>query len=117
MISAAHITKPPKKVQIPPLRNGDRLTVEEFHRRYEAMPEVKKAELIKGVVYMGSPVRMKHHSSPHGSMTTWLGYYHAYTPGMEAGENPTMKLEIGENEPQPDDVLRIREEYGGQSRI
>ena len=29
----------------------------EFERRYEAMPEVKKAELIEGEVYMPSPVR------------------------------------------------------------
>ncbi len=31
---------------VPPLENGDRLTRAEFERRYEAMPHVKKAELI-----------------------------------------------------------------------
>src|SRR5438034_1177176 len=55
MYSAARVTKPPKKAKILPLENGDHLTAEEFHRRYEAMPELKKAELINGVVYLPSP--------------------------------------------------------------
>jgi hypothetical protein len=53
--SAAHVTKPPKASFIPPLQQGDHLTVAEFERRYEAMPELKKAELINGVVYLPSP--------------------------------------------------------------
>nr|WP_318731364.1 MULTISPECIES: hypothetical protein [unclassified Roseofilum] len=40
---------------IPPLENGDRLTRPEFERRYFNMTEVKKAELIGGVVYIASP--------------------------------------------------------------
>ena len=41
---------------IPRLHNGDTLDADEFMRRYEAMPDVKKAELIEGVVYiMSSP--------------------------------------------------------------
>src|SRR6266536_1876757 len=79
-----HIPSPftgPNEAGIPPLQNGDHLTVEEFERRYEAMPDVKKAELINGVVYMGSPVSMQYHGAPHTSMTTWLGYYKAHTPG------------------------------------
>jgi hypothetical protein len=47
---------------IPPLENGDRLTRAEFERRYDAMPELKKAELIEGEVYMPSPVRHRRHS-------------------------------------------------------
>ena len=38
--------------KLPPLENGDRLTREEFERRYDAMPDLKKAELINGVVYI-----------------------------------------------------------------
>ena len=30
---------------IPPLQEGDRLTRDEFERRYDAMPHLKKAEL------------------------------------------------------------------------
>lgn len=41
--------------QVPPLENGDRLTRYEFERRYTANPQIKKAELIEGVVYVASP--------------------------------------------------------------
>jgi hypothetical protein len=37
---------------LPLFENGDRLARAEFERRYEAMPHVKKAELIEGVVYL-----------------------------------------------------------------
>ena len=50
---------------IPPLRNGDRLTRAEFERRYEAMPHLKKAELIQGVVYVPFPVRHRYHGRQH----------------------------------------------------
>lgn len=52
--------------QLPPLENGDRLTRPEFERRYHAMPELRKAELIEGVVYMASPLRFRPHAEPHG---------------------------------------------------
>jgi Uma2 family endonuclease len=101
---------------VPPLQNGDHLTVPEFERRYEAMPHVKKAELIKGVVYMPSPVRLVLHGKQDSSLMFWLGYYWVHTPGTELGGNSTMKLEFGENQPQPEAVLRILPECGGQSR-
>ena len=63
----------------PPLESGDRLTRAEFERRYEAMPDVKRAELINGVVYMGSPVRFRAHGRPHVVLLTWLGMYSALT--------------------------------------
>jgi hypothetical protein len=31
---------------LPPLESGDRLTRQEFERRYQAMGQIKKAELI-----------------------------------------------------------------------
>ncbi len=43
---------------IPLLENGDRLTREEFHRRYEAMPENVKAELINGVVFFRNKTKV-----------------------------------------------------------
>ncbi|MBD2500272.1 Uma2 family endonuclease [Anabaena azotica] len=98
----------------PPLENGDKLTRAEFERRYHAMPNLKKAELIEGVVYLPSPVRAKKHGKPHASIITWLGTYEAATPGVETLDNPTVRLDA-DNEPQPDAVLRI--EQGGQSRI
>ena len=49
-----------------PLENGERLTAPEFMRRYEAMPEDKKAELIEGIVYMTPPVNFDTHAVPDG---------------------------------------------------
>lgn len=99
-----------------PLENGERLTAPEFLRRYEAMPQVKKAELIEGVVYMGSPVRTDVHAEPDNLVQTWLGTYAVATPGVKAGGNGTVRLDI-DNVPQPDVVLRITAECGGSSRI
>lgn len=100
----------------PVLANGDRLTRDEFERRYEAMPHVKKAELIEGTVYMPSPVHASAHSEPHAHITTWLGVYAAATPHVSVGDNATVRLDL-DNEPQPDALLRIDEDAGGQSRI
>lgn len=99
---------------VPPLRAGDRLSVEEFLRRYQAMPEVKKAELIEGVVYMGSPVSCDEHADPHFDFVAWLGIYQFATPGVKGSDNPTVLLDHGLNCPQPDGSLRI---VGGQCRI
>ena len=99
-----------------PLENGDRLTREEFERRYAAMPDVKKAELIDGVVYMGSPVRFGQHGQPHARLLTWLGTYAAFTQGVRLGDNATVRLD-SDTEPQPDALLRIEPEVGGSSRI
>jgi Uma2 family endonuclease len=101
---------------IPPLENGDRLTRDEFERRYEAMPHLKKAELIEGVVYVPSPARLRHHGRPQVDLITWLGVYLAATPGVEGGDNTTVRLDL-ENEPQPDAVLLIDPARGGQAHI
>jgi Uma2 family endonuclease len=108
--------EPPGNGAIPPLENGDRLTREEFERRYDAMPNLKKAELIEGEVYMPSPVRHGRHSHPHTRLVTWLGNYETATPGVEAGDNGSIRLDLA-NEPQPDAYLIIRPERGGQVRI
>jgi hypothetical protein len=43
----------------PPLRDGDRLTSDEFMRRWEGMPDLKFAGLIDGVVCIPSPVSLE----------------------------------------------------------
>src|SRR4051812_12406098 len=86
---------------VPPLESGDRLSRAEFERRYEAMPELKKAELIEGEVYVGSPVRHRQHSAPHGQLITWLGTYTAATPHVDIGDNGSIRMDLP-NEPQPD---------------
>src|SRR5713101_5825636 len=105
MATDATMTPPPgrSRLEAPPLENGDRLTRAEFERRYEAMPHVKKAELIEGVVYMPSPARIKHHAGPQSILVNWLGHYAAYTRGVEVGDNATVRLDL-DNEPQPDVV-------------
>ncbi|MBE9036084.1 Uma2 family endonuclease [aff. Roholtiella sp. LEGE 12411] len=105
-----------KNSLIPPLESGDRLTRHEFERRYHAMPHTKKAELIEGVVYVASPLRFRSHGKPHGDLIIWLGTYKVSTPGVELGDNTTVRLDL-DNEPQPDVVLLIDEILGGQARI
>jgi Uma2 family endonuclease len=99
---------------IPPLENGDKLTRHEFERRYHAMPNLKKAELIEGVVYVASPLRIKSHGEPHAYIMGWLATYKAATPGVGLADNATVLMDA-DNEPQPDALLRI--EVGGRSRI
>src|SRR5436190_1877544 len=101
---------------VPPLENGDRLTRDEFERRYDAMPHLKKAELIEGVVHMPSPVRLEQHGEPHVDLTTLVGLYRVATPGIRAADNSTVRLDM-DNEPQPDLVMFIDPEFGGQAKI
>lgn len=100
----------------PPLESGDRLTRAEFERRYEAMPGVKKAELIEGVVYMPAAVRYEGHGRQHALLLWWLGSYAAGTHGVGVGDNTTVRLDL-DNVPQPDLLLRLPKSVGGQSRV
>jgi Uma2 family endonuclease len=90
------------------LRTGDRLTRAEFHRRYCARPDIKKAELIDGVVYVPSPVRLRHHGRPHGFVVAWLGQYVALVPDVILGDNSTVFLD-DQAEVQPDAFLWLPE--------
>jgi Uma2 family endonuclease len=110
--------KPPRtrpRHPLPSLDNGDRMTQQEFHRRYEAYPNDVKIELIGGTVYVASPMR-----TPHGDLT-WklvipLDYFTEHTPGIRGSDGASVIL--GESsEPQPDLHLRLLPEYGGQSRL
>ena len=64
---------------------------------------------------MPSPVRLKKHAQPHAHLVTWLGTYEAATPGVEFADNATVRLDL-DNELQPDALLRILPNAGGQSR-
>ncbi len=101
---------------IPPLESGDRLTRHEFERRYTAMPHIKKAELVEGVVYLASPLRFQRHAEPHSLLMVWLGTYKVMTQGIRIGDNATVRLDL-DNEPQPDVVLLIDERLGGHAHI
>ena len=110
------MSSPPNQPPFPALENGDSLTRAEFERRYEAMPELKKAELIEGQVYVGSPVRYRRHGKPHGQLMGWLAVYVAGTPGVGAGDNASIRLDL-DNEPQPDAFLMFEPERDGRARI
>jgi len=112
-----HAPKPamsaPTRTLVPPLEPGDRLTRDEFERRYAAMPELKKAELIEGVVYMSPAVRLDQHGQPHADLMAWLGVYRAATPGVIVGDNSSIRLDL-DNEPQPDAMMIIEPACGGR---
>ena len=112
MIAPANLSR----ITIPPLENGDLLSRAEFERRYTAMPKLKKAELIEGIVYMASPLRFEPHAEPHADLMGWLWSYKIATPGVRLGDNPTVRLDV-DNEPQPDAVLLIDSRHGGQTRL
>jgi Putative restriction endonuclease len=99
---------------IDPLIPEAKLERQEFLRRFEAMPDVKNAELIGGIVYMPSPVS-RDHGVRDNRLSTWLGVYAAFTPGCEAADNSTWLM--ADDAPQPDTDLRIRPEYGGASTM
>ena len=101
-------------VSPPPLRDGDRLTSDEFLARWEAMPELKHAELLDGIVYVPSPLSRVHATS-HIRLSGWISSYEASTPGCEAGSDGTW-LMGPRDVPQPDIGLRILPNRGGQSR-
>lgn len=100
---------------LPRLENGDHLDRAEFLRRYDAMPDLKKAELIEGIVYLGSPVHLEGHGSPHADLIGWLGVYRAATVGLAVADNTTTLLDL-DNTPQPDGSLTIKPEFGGRTK-
>jgi Uma2 family endonuclease len=98
-----------------PLESGEFMHSREFLRRYEGMPQVKKAELIEGVVYMGSPVSVRH-AKPDALIQAWLVTYASRHPETEALANATVILDA-ENTVQPDALLRRLPEHGGLTRV
>jgi Uma2 family endonuclease len=99
----------------PPIREGDRLNSTDFLLRWDAMPSLKQAELIGGVVFLPSPVSLIH-SDVHGDIYPWLWLYKERTPGSHCGIDCTWMMGP-KDVPQPDVFLRILPEYGGQSRV
>jgi Uma2 family endonuclease len=99
-------------VRPPGLVTGERLTVEEFLRRWEELPDLKNAELIDGVVYVSSPVSLEH-GRLETRMILWVAYYAQATPGCEGGNESTWLM--SGSAPQPDVYLRILPSHCGQS--
>lgn len=109
-------TFPRTPLTVPPLENGDRLSRAKFERRYAAMPQMKKAELIERVVHVAAALHFGSHAEPHSFMMARLVLYVAVTPGVRVGDNPTVRLDAL-NAPQPDGILRLEPDCGGRSHI
>ena len=86
------------------LETGDRLSRDEFHRRYCARPDIKRAELVEGVVYVHSPMRFDQHDEPATIITGWLFNYRLRTPRVRQGSGGTVFLDPA-SEVQPDGFL------------
>ena len=104
-----------------PLESGDRLTREEFHRLYELRPDIKKAELVGGVVYVSSPLRAKQHGTPHARIVGWLFDYESIASDVIIADNSTVFLSA-KDELQPDACLfrtdrRARARYDDEGYI
>ena len=83
----------PPSPPAPALENGDRLTRCEFERRYAMRPDLKKAQLIEGIVYMPSPVGLVH-AEAHSAIHSVLGVYAASTAGVRIADNATVRLDL-----------------------
>jgi len=96
---------------LPLLREGDRLTADEFHRRYEGMPYLKNANLVDGVVYMSSPIHT-HHSGAHFDVIGWLAPYRYSVVVVAGHDNVSWRID-GQNEVQPDAILCLDAAHDG----
>lgn len=103
------------RIHVPPLHPGDHLSETEFQRRYEAHLGPERFELIEGIVYMMAPMR-----HPHGRFDRLLSVvfseYEDETPGVETAGGITVLLGA-RNVPEPDGVMYILPEFGGQASI
>lgn len=89
----------------PALESGDVLTRDEFERRYSQRHDLKKAELIQGVVYVGSPVRIEEHAEPDSLLIALLVNHSLSHTGVRVGNNGTVRLSP-EDVLQPDSMMR-----------
>jgi Uma2 family endonuclease len=104
------------KIGFVSLESGDRLTRAEFHRRYSLRPDIKRAELIDGVVYVPSPTRFTLHDEQATAMVMWVATYAARHPDVRSGSSATLFL-AGDNEVQPDAFLFKSDPAGPGARI
>ena len=99
----------------PTLESGDRLTPEESDRIYAQCGETGKAELIDGVVYVASPVRIGVHARPHGRLGAVLHYYADSRPGVLAFSDGSVLFEDG-SRVQPDIAVYWNADRPGTAR-
>jgi Uma2 family endonuclease len=99
---------------VPPLEPGDQMDFDEFVRRWAAYPNLKRAELLDGEVFMpAAAVTADFHARPHAHLIAWLGTYAGNTPGVDVLTDPTIRLGR-RNGPQPDGCLAVLPSHGGR---
>jgi len=125
------VERVPKAKAVPPLRDGDCLDTNEFLRRYQAMPEGFRAELLAGVVYVNrwfetnekgvrvlmSPISTAGHAEEQFSFAEVFGAYKRATPGVRGAGPTTLVLADTESCPEPDGIFYIEADFGGQTTI
>ena len=96
----------PNPVAVPMrLENGAVMSREQFHRLYSDCEGLERVELIEGVVYMPSPVRIEQHLRPVQLAYRWLmAYADRHEGEVEAMDGGTVLLD-DKNEPIPDLML------------
>ena len=99
-------------LKAPELITGMRLELDEFIARWEALPDLKFAELIDGIVFVPPP-RSIEHGQRASILNWWLFLYVEDKRGCDALSNVTCTM-LGQS-PQPDVLLRLTEEFGGKS--
>jgi Uma2 family endonuclease len=92
------------------------MTREEFHRIYEQSPRLKHVQLVEGVVYMPSPIRIEGHGEAQAVVIAWLTAYAAGRPDVRVSGPATLLLDR-DNEPEPGAVLFRRREAGGSAIV
>ena len=98
----------------PELREGEQLDREEFMDRWEALPDLKYAELIGGKVSLRLfPLSLDHGAGDSGA-SSLLYNYAAATPGCASYGESTWYMR--DDAPEPETALVILPEYGGQSK-
>jgi Uma2 family endonuclease len=98
------------------LESGDVMDRAEFHRRYSRRPDIKKAELVDGVVSVASPVRVPERADPHGILMAVLGGYMPASGGVFLSDNVTWLIDET-TEVQPDAMLRRADSHGGAAYL
>lgn len=95
-------------------QDGEKRSQAEFLQACEEHPAYRRLELIDGIARMPSPSQIIH-DNPLSVIVMLVKIYQGHTRGTHGVGTPTVVLK-GANVFQPDAVLRLSDEVGGQSK-
>jgi hypothetical protein len=98
---------------VPPLVDGERLTRDEFECRYDAMPGLKKAELIDSHALSRAPRPARRPTLVPRRLAVGLSGRHSGRPVRRRQQHPARPGQYA----QPDGLLIIRPEHSGRVQI